>query len=86
MAHIGLFYTFSEDNAMKKYERIRELREDRDITQQAIANYLTISQRAYSHYEDGSRSIPVEILDRLASYYNTSVDYMINRTDRKEPY
>lgn len=86
MAYIGLFYTFSEDNAMKKYERIRELREDRDITQQAIANYLTISQRAYSHYEDGSRAIPVEILDRLASYYNTSVDYMINRTDKKEPY
>ena len=64
-----------------KYDRIRDLREDRDLTQTDIANYLNISQRAYSRYETGERSIPVDALSKLADFYHTSVDYLIGRTD-----
>ncbi len=69
-----------------KYERIRNLREDHDLTQAEIANYLHISQRAYSRYENDERSIPVETLIKLAVYYSTSMDYLTNRTDVKKPY
>ena len=68
------------------YERIRNLREDHDLTQTALASCLSISQRAYSHYETGERSIPLETLSRLADYYGTSVDYLLGRTDTKKPY
>ena len=68
------------------YRRIRALREDKDLTQLHIAKVLNISQRAYSHYEAGERSIPAEILCSIASYHNTSVDYLLNRTDEKKPY
>ncbi len=64
--------------------RIKDLREDCDLTQTDIANYLHISQRAYSHYESGSRKIPVELLVELADYYNCSLDYLLRRTDKKE--
>ena len=57
-------------------ERIKNLREDSDLTQTEISKILHISQRAYSHYEKGSRSIPIEILIALADYYNTSIDYL----------
>lgn len=69
-----------------KYERIRNLREDHDLTQTDIANYLHISQRTYSRYENDERAIPIEILIKLAAYYSTSVDYLINYTDIKKPY
>lgn len=69
-----------------KMERIRNLREDNDLTQTEIASYLNISQRAYSRYENDERAIPIEQLIRLAEYYNTSLDYLTNRTDKKEPY
>ena len=69
-----------------KYERIRNLREDHDLTQAELADYLNISQRTYSHYENGDRAIPVEILLKLAIYYSTSVDYLISFTDVKKPY
>lgn len=69
-----------------KYERIRNLREDNDLTQTYIGNLLNVSQRAYSSYENGDRSIPLELLSILADFYNTSVDYLINRTDIKTPY
>ena len=68
------------------YERIRNLREDNDLTQTSIAKYLNITQRAYSRYETGERNIPVEVLASLADFYNTSVDYLINRTNKKKPY
>ncbi len=68
------------------YKRIRDLREDNDLTQANIADYLSISQRAYSRYETGERGIPVEVLSALADYYDTSVDYLINRTNIKRPY
>ena len=66
--------------------RIKGLREDNDLTQNDISKILNISQVAYSYYELGKRSIPIEILSKLADYYNTSVDYLIYRTDEKKPY
>ena len=69
-----------------KMQRIRDLREDNDLKQIDIADYLHISQRTYSHYETNSRSMPVEMLKRLALYYNTSMDYLAELTDEKMPY
>lgn len=68
------------------YPRIRNLREDKDLTQKDVAEYLNISQRTYSRYENDERAIPVEILSKLADYHKTSVDYLLNRTNTKEPY
>jgi transcriptional regulator with XRE-family HTH domain len=68
------------------FERIRNLREDKDMTQSEIAQILNISQRTYSRYENGERSIPIEILSGIADYHNTSVDYLIGRTNVKKPY
>lgn len=68
------------------YERIRNLREDLDMTQTEIATMLNITQRTYSRYENDERAIPIEILSRLADFHKTSVDYLIGRTDVKKPY
>lgn len=67
------------------YERIRNLREDHDLTQSDLAHYLNITQRAYSRYETGERGIPTEVLIALAEYYNTSIDYLVNRTNNSMP-
>lgn len=64
-----------------KYERIQNLREDADLTQKELSEYLHVSPRAYSHYENGTRNIPVEMLARLATYYGTTIDYLVGRTD-----
>ena len=69
-----------------KYERIRNLREDNDLTQSEIASFLHITQRTYSRYENDERAIPIEVLSRLADFHQTSVDYLIGRTDIKAPY
>lgn len=68
------------------YQRIRDLREDKDLTQTDIASFLHISQRTYSRYENDDRAIPIEILSLLADYHQTSVDYLIGRTDYSAPY
>ena len=68
------------------YPRIRNLREDRDLTQTELAKYLNITQRTYSRYENDERSIPTEILCQIADFHNTSVDYLLNRTDIQKPY
>ena len=68
------------------YPRIRNLREDKDLTQIDLARYLNISQRTYSRYENDERAIPTEILCQIADFHNTSVDYLLNRTDIKKPY
>ena len=60
--------------------RIKMLREDNDLTQKEIAQFLNITQVAYSYYEIGKRSIPLELLCKLADYYNTSVDYLLYST------
>lgn len=65
-------------------ERIRNLREDNDLSQATIAEILHISQRTYSHYELGDRNIPLNIIVKIAEYYNCSIDYLLGRTDRKE--
>lgn len=69
-----------------QYERIRNLREDSDLTQQQVADKLFITRSAYSNYENGSRAFPLEILCGLADIFGTSVDYLIGRTDTKKPY
>lgn len=68
------------------YERIRNLREDRDLTQQQLATVLNCTQVCYSNYENGKRGIPAETLIMLADYYGVSVDYLLGRTCRKQPY
>lgn len=68
------------------YQRIRDLREDADLTQTEIANILHCSQRVYSNYERGDVDIPTATLAKLATIHKTSVDYLLNRTDHKEPY
>ena len=66
--------------------RIRDLREDKDLTQKEIAEYLHIKQNTYSQYENGQRQIPLELLISLAKYYGTSTDYILGLTDEKKPY
>ena len=68
-----------------KYQRIQDLRIYSDLSQKKIGEILHISQRSYSHYETGSRNIPIEMLIRLADYYDTTIDYLVGRTDNKEP-
>ena len=66
--------------------RIRDLREDNDLRQQQVANYLLCDQSLYSKYERGERELPLEYAVRLADYYGVSVDYLLCRTDVKKPY
>lgn len=63
------------------YERIRNFREDRDLTQKQVAEMLGMSQTGYSKYETGENDIPTQILIKLADYYNTTTDYLLGRTD-----
>lgn len=65
------------------YKRIKDLREDHDLTQKEIAKILKISQRGYSHYETGDNNIPVEILIKLAKFYKVSTDYILGLTNKK---
>ncbi len=69
---------------MTKYQRIRDLREDRDYSQEYVGKVLNLSQRAYAYYESGERLIPPEILSALADLYDVSVDYLLGRTDSKQ--
>lgn len=66
--------------------RLRDLREDRDLKQAALAEYLQIHQTTYSDYELGKLNIPVSALHALADYYQTSIDYLLGRTNEKRPY
>lgn len=66
--------------------RIKELREDRDIMQKALALYLNIKQNTYSQYENGQRQLPIEALVKLAEYFDTSTDYLLGLTDERKPY
>ena len=68
------------------YERIRNLREDNDLFQKELAEYLKCSQVTYSRYELGKRDIPTDVLKKLANYFNTSIDYLLDETDVKKPY
>lgn len=66
---------------MPYYRRIRDLREDKDLTQSQIGEILACSQRVYSNYERGDIDIPTTTLSKLADFYNVSVDYLLERTD-----
>ncbi len=68
------------------YPRLKDLREDHDLTQQQIADYLHIKQPQYSRYERGLRDIPTDMLLRLAILYDTSTDYILGRTNCSAPY
>ena len=63
------------------YQRIRDLREDRDLKQRHLAEYLNCSQQVYSNYELGQRDIPTDILIRLSAFYHVSVDYILGISD-----
>ncbi len=69
-----------------RYPRLRNLREDKDMTQKQLAAILHCSQRIYSNYERGDVDITTEILIHLSIVYNTSIDYILNQTDVKIPY
>ena len=62
------------------YRRIRDLREDRDLKQRQLAEYLNCSQQVYSNYELGQRDIPTDVLIQLSAFYNVSVDYLLGLT------
>jgi len=66
------------------YKRIRDLREDKDLTQKQMGEILSCSQRVYSNYERGELDIPTEILIKLADFHGVSTDYILNRTDKKD--
>lgn len=65
------------------YRRIRDLREDKDLTQKQMGEILSCSQRVYSNYERGDLDIPTDILIKLADFYCVSIDYILERTDKK---
>lgn len=65
------------------YQRIRDLREDRDLKQKELAAMLGMSQTGYSKYETGENDIPTQVLIKLADFYGTTVDYLLGRTDKK---
>ena len=66
--------------------RLKDLREDSDVTQCDIAEYLHIKQNTYSQYENGQRQLPIDVLICLAKYYGTSTDYILGLTSEREPY
>lgn len=69
-----------------RFNIIKELREDTDTKQETLAGLLNIKQTTYSKYELGKINIPIEALMKLADFYNTSIDYIVGRTDCKRPY
>ena len=71
---------------MKMELKIRDLREDNDLTQAAVAQYLMCDQSLYSKYERKERPLPLEYADKLADYYRVRVDYLLGRTAVKKPY
>ena len=67
---------------MEQYKRIRDLREDHDLTQKAVGEAINVPQRTYAYYESGQRMIPPRVLCALADLYGVSVDYLLERTDK----
>ncbi len=69
---------------MQRYQRIRDLREDSDLTQKQVGDAIHVSQRTYAYYESGQRMLPPDVLCALADLYGVSVDYILGRTDQKK--
>ena len=66
--------------------RLKDIREDRDVTQREVADYLHIRQNTYSQYENGQRGLPIDTLIKLARYFDVSTDYILGLTDEDRPY
>lgn len=67
-------------------KRLKDLREDNDLTQENIADILKIKRQQYGLYESGKRTIPIDLLSILSDFYRTSIDYIVGKTNVKEPY
>ena len=70
----------------REFGRVRDLREDADLNQKQVADYLSVAQTTYSDYELGKLNIPIPILVKLANFYKTSIDYMVGLTSERESY
>ena len=81
---VKIYIDLAYKEAIVKFKRIKDLREDNDKLQKDIASLLGISQQYYSEYENGKRTIPIQHLITLANYYNTSIDYIVGLSDTKE--
>lgn len=81
-----LFWVMEMRYDIMKFETIRNLRIDGGHTQEEIAKYLNVKQNTYSQYEIGVLNYPIDVLMKLADFYHVSVDYLLGRTDVKEPY
>lgn len=81
------YIIFVKDRKEREQQmRIRDLREDHDLTQTEVAEYLHIRQNTYSQYENGQRQLPIDALIALAKYYHTSTDYILGLTEVRKPY
>ncbi len=85
ISHFVMLYNYII-NIKEKPMRIKDLREDHDLTQSDVADYLHIKQNTYSQYETGQRQLPLECLIALAKLYKTSTDYILGLTQEKKPY
>lgn len=83
---IGQYVLGYSENGDVMRMRIRDLREDHDLTQKQIAEYLLCDQSLYSKYEREERPLPLELAVKLAAYYHTSIDYLVGLTDNPTPY
>ena len=83
---IGQYVLDYSENGDVMRMRIRDLREDHDLTQKQIAEYLLCDQPLYSKYEREERPLPLDLAVKLAAYYHTSVDYLVGLTDNPTPY
>lgn len=79
---LPILYNLFGDIIMK-FKRIRDLREDKDLKQKDLAAYLSIDQSTYSDYENGRINVPIEMLIRIADYYDVSLDYLVERDGKK---
>lgn len=70
----------------EKYDRIRNLREDADLTQAELGKQINVPQRTYAYYESGERMVPPQVLVALAQFHRVSVDYLLGLTNQKTPY
>ena len=85
ISHFEILYNIFK-GTRRNDMRIRDLREDHDLTQRAVAEYLHIRQNTYSQYENGQRQIPIDALIALAKFYHTSTDYILGLTEVRKPY
>ena len=80
------FHILNSVMYMEKFQRIRDLREDKDLTQREVGEAINVPQRTYAYYESGERMVPPQVLVALAQFYNVSVDYLLGLTDQRKPY